>query len=617
MGVTFLSNCLIFTWFCELITRFFGSKNVVIGSSKPENLVPLERCFDFKNNLVLDQQNLSRINGVGFYEFVCNPRPLKELDHAALTIQKFYKSYRTRRNLADCAVVVEELWWKALEFDALSCNDQHESAVSRWGRARTMVAKVAKGLCKDKNAQKLAMCHWLEAIDPRHRYGHNLQLYYNVWFRSQSSQPFFYWLDVGDGREISIESCPRNLLHYQCIKYLGPKEREEFEVIIEGGKLMYKKSRKFLQTIDGTKWIFVLSTSRTLYVGQKIKGLFQHSSFLAGAATTSAGRMVVNDGVLKAVWPYSGHYLPTEENFKVFLCFLQEHRVDLSNVKKCPLDDDDPFLNATNLVEKSESSSTREKPCTKIQETLKDNFEKMETQKLQRAKSKRWTSRIGCVREYPPKLQFQALEKVNLSPRKVTSNVWRNNNNNDPIPSPRPSPGVHLSPRLVVVLLGDGGDEGWWWRFGNSGGKWRGGCGCEGEGEVREVVVLLGDGGDEGWWWRFGNSGGKWRGGCGCEGEGEVRETSIYKSNFSISFFQHSFIIQCILSKTMESRMVMVGSINQRNPNINIRLKILSIETMTRAALDNGLPFLDITAVDELGDRIGIVVRNQNKDKYE
>lgn len=36
---------------------------------------------------------------------------------------------------------------------------------------------------------------------------------------------------------------------------------------------------------------------------------------------------------LQAIWPYSGHYLPTEENFKEFVSFLEEHSVDLANVK--------------------------------------------------------------------------------------------------------------------------------------------------------------------------------------------------------------------------------------------------------------------------------------------
>jgi hypothetical protein len=34
---------------------------------------------------------------------------------------------------------------------------------------------------------------------------------------------------------------------------------------------------------------------------QKQKGVFQHSSFLAGGATSAAGRLVVEDGILK-VW---------------------------------------------------------------------------------------------------------------------------------------------------------------------------------------------------------------------------------------------------------------------------------------------------------------------------
>jgi hypothetical protein len=51
------------------------------------------------------------------------------------------------------------------------------------------------------------------------------------------------------------------------------KEREDYEVVIEDGKFMFKNSRQILDTSGGTrdaKWIFVLSTSKNLYVGQVI-----------------------------------------------------------------------------------------------------------------------------------------------------------------------------------------------------------------------------------------------------------------------------------------------------------------------------------------------------------
>ena len=72
-----------------------------------------------------------------------------EFNAAATKLQKVYKSYHTRRYWADCAMVVEELWWKALDFAALKSSsvsffdvEKQESAVSRWARARTRAAKV-------------------------------------------------------------------------------------------------------------------------------------------------------------------------------------------------------------------------------------------------------------------------------------------------------------------------------------------------------------------------------------------------------------------------------------------------------------------------------------------
>ncbi|KAJ0724110.1 putative IQ domain-containing protein IQM [Helianthus annuus] len=471
-------------------------KNSIILNKREPLKIMLETSLSFKN-LVQDfkkaePENLKLKTGgltsPGSTVFV-SPRPVSELNAAATTVQKIYKSYRTRRNLADCAVVVEELWWKALDFAALDRSsvsffnvEKPETAVSRWARALTRAAKVGKGLCKNEKAQKLALQHWLEAIDPRHRYGHNLHIYYDLWFESESCQPFFYWLDVGDGKEINPEKCPRFRLQRQCIKYLSPNERESYEVIVENGKLVYRQSRLLLETIEGSKWIFVLSTSKNLYVGRKQKGLFQHSSFLAGGATTAAGRLVAHGGILEAIWPYSGHYLPTEENFRDFISFLEENNVDLTNVKKCSVDDDD--VGFSFKVTQPETKPTKPTPLddmgfsfkvtqpeskpaplviprTRPQDIFSTpaNAEHATTptfvqspvsarfQEANRVSSK-WSSgtgpRIGIVRDYPTELQFRALEQVNLSPR--ISNFG-------PIPSPRPSPCVRLSPRISHMGL--------------------------------------------------------------------------------------------------------------------------------------------------------------------
>ncbi|CAL4909976.1 unnamed protein product [Urochloa decumbens] len=445
-----------------------------------------------------------------------SPSPKCELDAAAVKLQKVYKGHRTRRSLADCAVVVEELWWKALDFASLKHSSvsffnggKPETAASRWARARTRVAKLGKGLSKNGKAQKLARQHWLEAIDPRHRYGHNLHIYYDVWSKSESTEPFFYWLDIGEGKEVNLEKCPRSKLQSQCIKYLGPKERQEYEVVVESGKLVYKKNGAFLQTLDDSKWIFVLSTTKALYVGQKKKGSFQHSSFLAGGAITSAGRLVVKEGILKAIWPYSGHYLPTEENFREFIRYLEENGVDLTDVKKCPIDKDDeyPLLSkpdaqpnaavsddtsgidrttaaaaaADEQMSESEvidgdvhrttddgNMSEAEEDDADIHSHHTDTEEEVQSSEQPQKEATpvnggavaehgknhlmcRWSTgtgpRIRCVRDYPQDLQSRALEHVNLSPRLSGSPSRKR----DPVPSPRPSPAMILSPRLASV----------------------------------------------------------------------------------------------------------------------------------------------------------------------
>lgn len=356
-----------------------------------------------------------------------------------------------------------------LNHSTISFFNLPESAASRWSRVKLNASKVGKGLYLDAKAQKLAFQHWIEAIDPRHRYGHNLHYYYEEWCKTDSGQPFFYWLDLGNGKNIDLEQCPRSKLRKQCIKYLGPQEREHYEFIVCEGKIIHKQSGDLLHTKEDSKdakWIFVMSTSKKLYAGKKKKGLFHHSSFLAGGATLAAGRLEVEHGVLKSISAYSGHYRPTDDALNSFVSYLKENGVNIDEVEvRNPKDDTDtyedskvseiataPEDSSNGKISKPVVSEEAENTASSIKEdpqpgsvgsykrTLSGGLQspRADVPKkaiLQRINSKkatksyqlghqlshRWSTgagpRIGCVADYPVELRLQALEMLNLSPK--------------------------------------------------------------------------------------------------------------------------------------------------------------------------------------------------------
>ena len=224
--------------------------------------------------------------------------------------------------------------------------------------------------------------HRLEVVDIKHRYGSNLQPYHEYWSQAATTQPFFFWLDHGEGKEVDLPEVSREELDNQTLHYCSKQERLQHEVEIGSDKLLrfchnhapvhtlsseqeadiakdfdawkkaetrsvalargpkpdkdqileaeLKERKEAKKRRNANKWIYVTSTDkRQLYIAPKVKGEFQHSSFLSGGSVGSAGAVMVSKGQIIKLAPMSGHYQPKIEQFISFLDQLSAQGVDL------------------------------------------------------------------------------------------------------------------------------------------------------------------------------------------------------------------------------------------------------------------------------------------------
>ncbi|SPO21886.1 uncharacterized protein UTRI_01876_B [Ustilago trichophora] len=76
--------------------------------------------------------------------------------------------------------------------------------------------------------------NWLEMLDPKHRYGSNLKHYHRYWnLKADTHQNFLQWLDEGEGKDLSLEECPRSKLEEERISYLTADQRRNYMTYID------------------------------------------------------------------------------------------------------------------------------------------------------------------------------------------------------------------------------------------------------------------------------------------------------------------------------------------------------------------------------------------------
>jgi hypothetical protein len=219
-------------------------------------------------------------------------------------------------------------------FEELAFQDMRKQPLSEMQRLKGAVMKVKKvtgqrklgGTGKDPSDEKkllLGIMHWLEATDPSHRYGGNLKYWYNIWKDADTTDGFWEWLDNGPGKDMDTEECTRETLDKSQVKYLTIIERESYFVEPKDGLLRYTQSG---DVVDGPK-IFVMDPKGAFYMGDKKRGRFHHSSFLAGSPVLVAGSAVLAQGKFTELTPHSGHYRPRKEDFQDFAQKLKDEGV--------------------------------------------------------------------------------------------------------------------------------------------------------------------------------------------------------------------------------------------------------------------------------------------------
>lgn len=135
-----------------------------------------------------------------------------------------------------------------LESDSssLSTIDTNTSPAERQ-RVREQSNKLLSGQ-KDR-AQMMGLQYFLEMVDVKHRYGSNLRQYHAEWKKSDTKENYFYWLDYGGGKDIELDTCPRDRLEREKVRYLSREERQYYLVKVDDrGRLRWAKNDALIDT---------------------------------------------------------------------------------------------------------------------------------------------------------------------------------------------------------------------------------------------------------------------------------------------------------------------------------------------------------------------------------
>lgn len=149
-------------------------------------------------------------------------------------------------------------------------------------------------------AKMMDLQYFLEMVDLKHRHGSNLRWYHSYWRNSSSNENFFFWLDIGDGRDVQIPQCPREKLEREQVRYLTRDERMNYLVTVdESGLFRWAKNNEPVWTntarfkdslqgiVDIEDDVPQFSGNSTTFSLESTSGVSSSSSSLSSSSTQS------------------------------------------------------------------------------------------------------------------------------------------------------------------------------------------------------------------------------------------------------------------------------------------------------------------------------------------
>lgn len=177
--------------------------------------------------------------------------------------------------------------------------------------------------------KSLDILYVLEHKDPKHRTKDVLLVLWGEYKKEKNIrkdldykldyQDFFDWVDNNE-KNLNI---PR-------VTYLNSEQQKLYKANLENDTVKIFGGLADTSTTQGDKpgfAAFVMDDDHNIYIAEKERNEFQHSSFLSGSDVSCAGLLKIKHGKVIAISNESGHYKPDDLDLAIAITVLRDKNV--------------------------------------------------------------------------------------------------------------------------------------------------------------------------------------------------------------------------------------------------------------------------------------------------